>query len=66
MTESVLRWPRRGASSVGVLGALDRGDSLKGGSWGIGPSTVLAAAGRATGEEFPESVPVAVPVSRSA
>lgn len=61
VTESVLRWPRRGISSVGVLGALDLGESLKGGSCGAFNSEALASAGFDTGEESPESEPAVVP-----
>jgi len=57
-TESVRRCSRRGgASSAGVLGALERGESLKRGAGARVGSLILASTGRRLGEEFPESVP---------
>lgn len=44
-----------------MLGALDFGESLKGGSCGALYSEALASAGFVTGEESPESEPAAVP-----
>ena len=61
VTESVLRCPRRGASSDGVLGELERGVSVNGLSWGMEMSVAFISSGFVTGEEFPDSVPVPVP-----